>query len=339
MGKPLVTGIDIGHRSLKAVILKPAGNSYALLGYKEIVFERAIVAENHTLNHQEIVNTLKVLNKELPRFRRQVALAVPDSAVISKQLQIEPIEDEKECEIAILQAFSHQSPFPVDELNIDYVRLHEPAQSKSASQSVQIFATKKEVVESRVRAAQAVRLKPVLVDMHAHCLSNLRDLAAQRYPDKSAFCLLDVGAQTTSLIIHQREKTHFIKEFAYGVEHLNAAIGDEFSAHDAQEKTERFIVEMVDRVARQLQLFQSINSQDKPQGLWLCGEGAATPLLLEALSRRLSLECELLNPLGLFEMKVARKKRRSVDWHHFSVAAGLAIGGIQWLENKHEAHH
>lgn len=66
MDKLIVTGIDIGHNSLKAVVLKPTGNNYALLGYKEILLKEGIVAENNTINHQEIVKTLKQIKKELP---------------------------------------------------------------------------------------------------------------------------------------------------------------------------------------------------------------------------------------------------------------------------------
>ncbi len=63
MDKLTVAGIDISHNSLKAVILKPAKEGYSLLGYKEIVLNDAIVAENHTINHQEIVKTLKEIKK------------------------------------------------------------------------------------------------------------------------------------------------------------------------------------------------------------------------------------------------------------------------------------
>ncbi|MGR5471406.1 type IV pilus biogenesis protein PilM, partial [Vibrio astriarenae] len=77
-------GIDIGHNSLKAVVLKPNGNSYALLGYKEILLKEGIVAENNIINHQEFVKTLKEMKKMFPFGARQVAISVPDNAVISK---------------------------------------------------------------------------------------------------------------------------------------------------------------------------------------------------------------------------------------------------------------
>lgn len=335
MGKPFVTGIDIGHRSLKAVILKPYGEHYALLGYKEIVVDEGIFSDNHTLNHQEIVNCLKELKKELPLFRYQVSLAVPDSAVISKMLSIDAELDGREREFAIIQAFAHQSPFPVDELSIDYVKLAD--ENNRSNHSYQVYATKKEVVESRVRVAQEVGLKPVLVDVHAHSLGQVLRLAAERHPEKVNYCLLDVGYDTSSLVIARRNDTPLVKEFAYGVSHLNASIGDDLTSADAEQKTDTFNKELTERVRRQLQLFLSMDTQSKVDGMWLCGEGAITPLLSETLQRKLSMDCEVLNPLALFEQKTAKSKRRVVDWHHFSVAAGLAVSGIQWLEDNHAA--
>ncbi len=110
MDKLIVTGIDIGHNSLKAVVLKPIGDQYALLGYKEILLKEGIVAENNTINHQEIVKTLKQMKKSC-LLGPSEAISVPDNSVISKKLQIEQSLDESEIEFAVVQAFSHQSPF------------------------------------------------------------------------------------------------------------------------------------------------------------------------------------------------------------------------------------
>ncbi|MCV5920141.1 pilus assembly protein PilM, partial [Escherichia coli] len=63
------------------------------------------------------------MKKELPFGAKRVAISVPDNSVISKKLQIEQSLDESEIEFAVVQAFSHQSPFPVEELSLDFVRL------------------------------------------------------------------------------------------------------------------------------------------------------------------------------------------------------------------------
>ncbi|EID0034187.1 type IV pilus assembly protein PilM [Vibrio alginolyticus] len=338
MDKLIVTGIDIGHNSLKAVVLKPTGNNYALLGYKEILLKEGIVAENNTINHQEIVKTLKQIKKELPFGAKKVAISVPDNSVISKKLQIEQNLEESEVEFAVIQAFSHQSPFPVEELSLDFVRLRAEG-GQSGSDSYQVFATRKDVVEGRVDALQKSGLKPVLVDVHSQSLGHIWKLTVDRFPDKNKYCVLDIGTLSSSFTMFTEQGELFHKEFAYGTRGANSASPVDFLSDDAQEKTELFNRQIVERVKRQMQLYTSINGSQNIKGIWLSGEGASTPMLAEELSQQLSLECELLNPLGLFEMKVSKRKRRAVDWQHFSTAAGLAVRGIHWLGGARALSH
>ncbi|MFB1069665.1 type IV pilus biogenesis protein PilM [Vibrio diabolicus] len=338
MDKLIVTGIDIGHNSLKAVVLKPTGNTYALLGYKEILLKEGIVAENNTINHQEIVKTLKLIKKELPFGAKKVAISVPDNSVISKKLQIEQNLEDSEVEFAVTQAFSHQSPFPVEELSLDFVRLR-AEDGLRGTDNYQVFATRKDVVDSRVDALQKSGLKPVLVDVHSQSLGHIWKLTADRFPDKNKYCLLDIGTSSSSFTMFTEHGELFHKEFACGTRGANSPVQDDLMSDDAQEKTELFNRQIVERVKRQMQLYTSINGSQNIKGIWLSGEGASTPMLAEELSQQLSLECELLNPLGLFEMTVSKRKRRAADWQHFSTAAGLAIRGIHWLGGARALSH
>ncbi|EOV0052120.1 type IV pilus biogenesis protein PilM [Vibrio parahaemolyticus] len=338
MDKLIVTGIDIGHNSLKAVVLKPIGDQYALLGYKEILLKEGIVAENNTINHQEIVKTLKQMKKELPFGAKRVAISVPDNSVISKKLQIEQSLDESEIEFAVVQAFSHQSPFPVEELSLDFVRLR-AEEGMRGTDSYQVFATRKDVVESRVDALQQSGLKPVLVDVHSQSLGHIWKLAAERFPEKNKYCLLDIGSLASSFTMFTEQGELFHKEFACGTRISMGTSQEDLLSDDAQAKTEQFNRQVVERVKRQMQLYTSINGSQNIKGIWLSGEGASTPMLAEELSHQLALECELLNPLGLFEMKVSKRKRRAADWQHFSTAAGLAVRGIHWLGGVRAVSH
>ncbi|MDV6254120.1 type IV pilus assembly protein PilM [Vibrio sp. EA2] len=330
MDKRIVTGIDIGHNSLKAVVLKPNGNQFALLGYKEILLKDGIVAENNTINHQEIVNTLKQVKKDLPFGAGRVAISVPDNAVISKKLHVEQDLEDNEIEFAVVQAFSHQSPFPVEELSLDFVRLSSKEDPRGPD-SYQVFATRKDVVESRVEAIHKSGFKPVLVDVHSQSLGQIWKLAAEHFPNKSNYVLLDVGSQSSSLTMFTEQDELFHKEFACGTASILHSTQKISLSEDEQAKTNQFNHQVVDRVKRQIQLYTSMNGSQNIKGIWLSGDGAETPMLAEELSHQLVLECELLNPLGLFEMNVAKRKRRAADWQHFATAAGLAVRGIHWL--------
>ncbi|MEI8597422.1 pilus assembly protein PilM [Vibrio sp. M60_M31a] len=192
MDKRIVTGIDIGHNSLKAVVLKPNGEQFALLGYKEILLKDGIVAENNTINHQEIVNTLKQVKKDLPFGASRVAISVPDNAVISKKLHIEQDLEENEIEFAVVQALFSSISVPVDELSLDFVRLNHEGGLRGPV-SYQVFATRKDVVEVGLKQYVNPALN-LSSSKSIHKASGRYGNWPQNVSDKSQYGLLDVGS-------------------------------------------------------------------------------------------------------------------------------------------------
>ncbi|MDE1233724.1 type IV pilus assembly protein PilM [Vibrio aestuarianus] len=336
MGKSLVTGIDIGHHSIKAVVLKPVSGSYALVGYNELPITEDIFFDNHTLNYQKIVKKLKELRKGLPLFSHKVAVSVPDNAVISKVLQIDSSLDVREKEFAIYQAFSHQSPFPMQELSLDFVKVAEKKHSRGPTEHYQVYAIRKEVVDCRVLAMQKAGFTPINIDMQAHSLLHIWQLASQTNQCND-WLLMDVGYTQITLCIDFSDKAPFHKTIALGCQWLE----QNSDAHGANAKpvdnAERFIDQLIERLQRQIQLFTSINGAGRLSGVWLCGGGASTPKLATEITYRLNLQCEILNPFSLFDLQASPKKGMPTEGAHFSTAAGMALRGIEWWENRHVA--
>ena len=328
MNFSLITGIDIGHYSVKAVVLKPAKGTLTLSGYQELIIEENIFTDNHLLSYQEIVNKLKELRKGLPFLSHKAALSVPDNSVISKVLYIDKGLSPQERDYAIIEAFSHQSPFDLDELCLDYCDLT-AEKGANASQPIQVYATKKEVVENRMNVCRKAGFRPVLFDVHAHSLVRLWQAASQQM-HRNDWLLLDVGHTRSSMVMDFANQPPMAKELPVGVDSISNAMGDDpMQRHDA---TLNFIRTLVERIQRHLNLIESMESSTL-QGIWLTGGGASTPMLAEELSRRLNLECELLDPLMLFK----RGRQRASDSHgySFSSAVGLALLGIDWMEKGH----
>ncbi|EEX93496.1 type IV pilus assembly protein PilM [Vibrio orientalis CIP 102891 = ATCC 33934] len=330
MGKSLVTGIDIGHHSIKAVVLKSYQGAIALVDYQELPIESDIFSDNHMLNYQKIVKKLKELRKSLPRFSHKVALSVPDNAVISKELQIDRGLEAREREFAIFEAFSHQSPFPIEELSFDFVPIE--ATTLNSVCRYQVYATRKDLVESRIQAVTKAGYTPVLLDVQAHGLAQLWRHTAHRY-QRQQWILLDVGFSQSSLCIDFNNKAPLCKELPIGTQMIEALISSEGLRHHS---TEQFIHTLIEKLQRQRQLIASMH-EIEIEGIWLCGGGAVTPLLAEEIARRLAIPCELLNPLTLFEGSVNQRQAEILSGYRYATAAGLAMRGIDWLERKHVA--
>ncbi|MDC5849227.1 type IV pilus assembly protein PilM [Vibrio europaeus] len=331
MGKSLVTGIEIGHHSIKAVVLKPNKGTFALVDYQELPIEAGIFSDNHMSNYQKIVKKLKELRKSLPRFSTKVALAIPDNAVISKVLQIDSGLNDNEIEYAISDAFSHQTPFPIDDLYLDYVPLTTDGQSSPTH--YQVYATKKELVDPRVEVFRSASFQPVVVDLRAHALVHIWQLAA-RQQVKTDWLLIDVGVDHASLCMDLVDKAPFCKEIVLATHEKEA---DSNLCLSLAQSREEFSAELLDKIQRNLQLIVSMHGKSV-KGVWLSGVGAAMPVLANEISTRLAIECELLNPLTLFSTTSQQPSANLLaNGHRFTSAAGIALRALTWLESRYAA--
>ncbi|HAS62514.1 MAG TPA: pilus assembly protein PilM [Vibrio sp.] len=330
MSLSFITGIDIGHYSIKAVVIKPVKGTLILSDFRELVIEERIFADNHLLNYQQIVNKLKELRKALPLLSRKVALSVPDSSVISKVLQIDRDLSAQEKEYAIIEAFSHQSPFDIEELSVDYCSLP-IIKSSALTEPIQIYATKKEVVNNRIDVCRKAGFKPILLDVHAHGLVRLWQAVAEAQ-NRGHWLLLEVGHTRSSLVMDFAEQAPWCKELAVGLDIISHSMGEESAMrHDA---TMHFINTLIERIQRQLQLIGTVEKQQL-QGIWLTGGGANTPMLAEELAARLNVDCELFNPLSLFAHSKRVNQQRLSSGYSYACATGLALQGLDWMEQGH----
>lgn len=150
---------------------------------------------------------------------------------------------------------------------------------------------------------------------------------------------MDVGVDQTSLGIIPQGSAPFYKDIAFGIQDLCStgnSMDMEGGFSNVEEK-HKFIVNLIEKLKRQLQLYSSVNALQPISGIWLMGEGASMPMVVEELERHFQLSCESLNPLSLFENKVAKKRRLPMDWQHFGIAAGMAMSGLKWQGEKHVA--
>lgn len=340
MGKSFVTGIDIGHHSIKAVVVKPVGEQFELVTYAEVPVSGAIFSDNHTVNHQEIVKNLKRLKKQLPMRAKKVVLAVPDSAVISKLLHIDSELEEREKEFALYQLFAQQSPFPIEELSLDYVKLEPERATVSSTSTYQVYATRKEVIESRVEVIKKSGFTPWVMDLQAHGLLRVWQMACQEQAEKANGLLVDIGQSQTSICILPAGRPAYYKDFPFGTEQLPSSLTTSQAVSEPSftlslEPPESFIAELAERLTRQLSLYASVNQQHQIDGVWLTGGGATLLGLEESLSTKLNLPVARFNPFARLQGKLTIPER--MEPCTFGVAVGLALKGLQWQGGKHVA--
>ncbi len=328
MGKVLVTGIDIGHYSMKAVVLRESKEQLELMHFHELLVPEGIFADNHTLDHQNIVKKLAELKRMLPWYCRNIAAAIPDGVVNSKVVQVAQGLDGRELEFAVGQAFGLESPIPIDELSFDF-SIKSVERSLNSTLTYQVHAARKEVVEGRLLAFKKAGFKPITIDTHSHALACLWRLAAQQHGDKSQWVLADIGYQHTTLCHALPGSGVFYKDIPYGMKQIKADTRNE----------NKTIGALVDNIKRQISLYNSVHGDNAIKGLWLSGGGANDPTLVEYFKAGYHMEVDLLSPLSLVAngTKESSKSLRNSDNNRvFGAALGLALDGIAWLKEPRD---
>lgn len=333
-----MTGIDIGHHSIKAVVMNTKSEQLQLMSFKEIPSTPSIFLEKQILAHEPLVTKLKQLKKQLPFGVKNIALSVPESAVISKILQIDSGLDDKEQEFAIHHSFSQQSPLPLEELSIDYVPIHsEIPDVEGSTATYQVYATRKEVITSRVNACKAAGFSPQVVDVHSHGLLKLWQLVAQQQ-NRHHWMLVDLGLSQTSLCLLPRGRSAYYREMAFGTQQAKGTQLSLSSQSCDDTLPDEFITELAERLSRQLSLYRSVQHQQSIEGVWLTGGGSCFPNIETALSIKLGVPVMLFNPFGLVERhKKLLLKQSSLPGSCFGSALGLAVRGMQWEGRRYVA--
>lgn len=329
---PPIIGIDIGHHSVKAVVLNPKKEQLELAAFAEIVLPSSVINDQHSVNTPVLLSAIRKLKKSLPFSAKKVALALPDSAVISKVIQLDTNLSDEEAEFAVTQALSASSPFPVDELSLDFFPLSSGSFTEAAMTApFQVFAARKETIDSRIEAVKKAGLAPKVVELQTHALLWLTEYAAEQAAMQEQWGIVDIGKRRTEFCVKPSGAAAYHREIAFGTGQVSKAgfvdnEGPQVFTPEP-EQAEAFTKQLADHLKRQFQLYNSTHPRSALKGIWLCGGGQHVALE-ELLGRLLGIEVQWINPFRYFPCsKKLGEIARNSYFSQYAVATGLALRG------------
>lgn len=328
---PTITGLDVGHHSIKAVSVRLKKGQLELVNSFEVLLPESVFVDTNNLNVEGVTPYLSQIKKQLTFTQKQIAFSVPDSSITSKVVQIDSQLDDREVEFAIAHNFEQHSSVSSEDLNIDYVASEHRGTDSLQTTTYQVFATRKDIVHSRQRCFESAGLKPILADVHSNSLLALRQRAVEVYPNKKSWMLIDIGHMQTFFCIESPTQHLYSKHILFG-----ASSQEETKTPDTEEKSidlssgTLFIKQLSEHIHRQVTLYSSVN-QHKVDGIWLTGGGSMLPGLSDALSYELSLPVAELNLFSLFQLPKTKTGSHHEPYNQYASALGLALRGIEWL--------
>lgn len=338
-------GIDVSSSSVKLVELSRSRTGDLVLERCAIEpLERGWITDGNIEKFDEVAEAIRRVVRKSGSKTKNVALALPASAVITKKIVLPGGLTEKELEAQVESEANQYIPFSLDEVSLDFCVIG-PSANSSGDAEVLIAASRKEKVSDRQGLAEAAGLKPVIMDVEPYASRMAASRVIETLPNQgvdSLVALFEVGALTTSMQVIRNDDVLYERDQAFGGAQLTQLIVRQygFSADEAEAKKRSgdlpedyksavlspFIESMAQEIGRALQFFFTSTPYNKVDHILLAGGSAALPGLTDAVTHQTSFACMVINPFDGMEMASsvhARKIAREAP--SYLTSTGLAL--------------
>ena len=341
---PPVVGVDISSSSVKLVELAEAGGGYRVEHYAVEPLPREAIVDGNINNLEAVSEALRRGHKRLGSHIKNLAMAVPNNAVISKTILVPAGQTEDELELQVETEANQYIPFVLDEVNLDFQVLG-PAPNSAEDVEVLIAASRKEKIDDRVAVAEAAGLKALVMDVDLFAAQAAFELMRRQFPDGGKdqnVAIVDVGATMMHINVLRNGQSIYIREQPFGGNQLTQEIVNKFGITPEEAETakrmgglpENYASEVLQpfldmlslEVARGLQFFYTSTQHNQVDHIVLSGGCASLPGVAEAVSKRVEVHTLIANPFA--DMAVSGKvKPRNLaqDAPMLMVACGLAL--------------
>jgi type IV pilus assembly protein PilM len=338
-------GLDISSSSVKLVELsRDKGGNLVLDRCAIEPLERGWITDGNIEKFDEVAEAVRRLVKKSGTKTKNVAMALPPSAVITKKIILPGGLTDLELELQVETEANQYIPFPLDEVSLDFCVIG-PSSASAGDLDVLIAASRREKVQDIQGLAEAAGLKPVVIDVESFASRLATGRLIESLPNKGAgtiVALFEVGALTTSMQVLRDDEVLYDRDQAFGGAQLTQLIVRQygFSLEEAETKKRSgelpddyessvlkpFVESMVQEIGRALQFFFTSTPHNKVDYILLAGGSAALPGLTAAVSQHTTFTCNLLNPFEGMEMgDGVRLKKMTREAPSYLTSCGLAL--------------
>lgn len=338
-------GLDISSSSVKLVELGRDKAGTLILERCAIEpLERGWITDGNIEKFDEVAEAVRRLVRKSGTNTKNVAMALPPSAVITKKITLQGGLTDQELEFQVEAEANQYIPFPLDEVSLDFCVIG-PRASAPDEVEVLIAASRREKIQDVQGLAEAAGLKPVIVDVESYAsrLAVARLIAV--FPNQGVdkiVALFEVGALTTSMQVMLNDDVLYERDQAFGGAQLTQAIVRQygFSLEEAEAKKrsgelpedyevvvlQPFVDSLVQEIGRALQFFFTSTPHNRVDHVLLAGGSSALTGLTAAVTHHTSVPCTLVDPFDGMKMgNGIRLKAMKREAPSYLTSCGLAL--------------
>ena len=341
-------GVDVSATAIKMVELTAIGKQqFRLDGYANVTLPKGVVSDGNINDLTAVADTMKSAWRLLGSRARQVVLALPTAAVISKRVIMPAGLREEDMELQVEAEANQYIPFPLEEMNLDFQVLG-PMGKSTEEVEVLIVAARKEKIDDRVAVAEEAGLKVSVMDVDAYATETAYRQIIKQLPDhskKTVTMIIDIGAQVAHINVMVGLHSVYVREQAFGGAALLQEIQRRFglSAEESeiakrqgglpesydQEVLQPFLQNLAGEAARAVSFFTNSTQYNKIDHILLSGGVAATEGLSTLIEQKTGVHTLVANAFsGMMLANKIKPSQLENDAPALMIACGLALRGV-----------
>ena len=306
--------------------------------------ERGWITDGNIEKFDEVAEALRRVVKKSGTKTKNVAMALPPSAVITKKIVLPGGLSEQELEVQVESEANQYIPFSLDEVSLDFCVIG-PSGSSAGDVDVLIAASRKDKVQDRQGLAEAAGLKPVILDVESYASRLAVDRLIGNLPNNGVdaiVALFEIGAYTTSMQVIRNQEVLYDRDQAFGGAQLTQLIVRQygFSPEEAETKKRNaelpddyhgsvlqpFVESMAQEISRAMQFFFTSTPYNRVDYALLAGGSAALAGLTSAVTQQTSFPCNLVDPFAGMDIGGGvRENKLRREAPSYLTACGLAM--------------
>ena len=338
-------GLDISSSSVKLVELgQSSSGEFVVERFATESFEKGWISDGQIEKFDEVADAVRRVVTKSGTKTRNVAMAMPQSAVITKKIMLPAGLRDDEMELQVESEANQYIPFSLDEVSLDFCVIG-PSPTSAGDVEVLIAASRKDKVQDRQGLAEAAGLKPVVLDVESHAsrLAMSRVLTSLPNEGRDALvALFEVGADTTSLKVLRDDELLYDRDQSFGGAQLTQLISRQFGfsfeeaelkklTGDLPEDYEStllvpFVDSLAQEIGRALQYFFTSTPHHKVHYVMLGGGTSSLPGLKERVTELTGFASVVVNPFdGMKLGSAVRESKLRREAPAYLTACGLAM--------------
>lgn len=339
-----VLGVDIRSTSINAIEISNEGGNQLVQGFGSISLPPNAI-EGHVIRDVEtIVASIKQLMLRGRLHSKSAVVAVPDSAVISKILQVNDDLSEAEIEEFIVMEADKYIPYPIEEISIDFEILG-ASPKNTGMLDVLIVASRSENVTGRVDTLVKAGLQVNVVDVESFAIERSLALFTKELPAEGqdkVIALIEIGEEMAKLFVLYNMKVIYTREDEFGskqlineiASHYHLSVAEAQRLKDTQslpsDYTETvlnpFVETLLVHVKRALQFFFSTGHYGQIDQIMLAGSAASLPNLVDLIHQKTQIPTMIANPMPYLTLSKKIDERLFTEMGpSLLIACGLAL--------------